>query len=114
VKLRYPETDLFLSNIREKRFHIPSLSDGCDVCRKTIGEGGRRSARRVLSAGYSGRTGLGEAIEFRPGHFSDGKISGYHMEAKVETADMSHSILMDAYNKMTLGTIDMDAVTRLL
>jgi hypothetical protein len=36
------------------------------------------------------------------------------MEAKVEAADMSHSILMDAYNKLTLGTIDMDAVTRLL
>lgn len=113
-QLRYPERDLFLSNIREKRFYIPSLSDGCDACRKTIGEGSRGMARRVLSAGYSGRTVLGEAIEFRPGHFSDGKISGYHMEAKVEAADMSHSILMDAYNKMTLGTIDMDAAMRLL
>lgn len=110
-KLRYPERDLFLESIREKRFFVPSLSDGCDACRKTIGRGG---ARRLLSAGYSGRTVLGEAIEFRPGHFSDGKISGYHMEAKVEAADLSHSILMDAYNKMTLGTIDMDAVTRLL
>jgi len=110
-KLRYPERDLFLDSIREKRFFVPSLSEGCDVCRKTIGSGG---ARRLLSAGYSGRTVLGEAIEFRPRHFSDGKISGYHMEAKVEAADMSHSILMDAYNKMALGTIDIDAVTRLL
>ncbi len=110
-KLRYPERDLFLDSIREKRFFVPSLSDGCDACRKTIGRG---PARRLLSAGYSGRTVLGEAIEFRPGHFSDGKISGYHMEAKVEAADMSHSILLDAYNKLVLGTIDMDAVKRLL
>lgn len=113
-KLRYPERDLFLSSIREKRFYVPSSSGGCDACRKTIGQGGRGGARRVLSAGYSGRTVLGEAVEFRPGHFSDGKISGYHMEAKVEAADMSHSILMDAYNKMASGTIDMDAVMRLL
>ena len=113
-KLRYPERDLFLNNIRQKRFHVPRLSDGCDACRKTIGEGGPGGARRLLSAGYSGRTVLGEAIEFRPGHFSDGKISGYHMETKVEAADMSHSILMDAYNKMAGGTVDMDAVMRLL
>jgi len=110
-KLRYPDRDLFLDSIREKKFFVPSLAGGCDACRKTIGRG---AARRLLSAGYSGRTVLGEAIEFRPGQFSDGKISGYHMEAKVEAADMSHSILMDAYNKLTLGTIDMDAVTRLL
>ncbi len=113
-KLRYPEKDLFLNNIREKRFYIPSLSGGCDVCKKTIAQGGHGSARRVLSAGYSGRTVLGEAIEFRPGHFSDGKISGYHMESKVGTTDNSHSILMDAYNKMAGGTIDMDALMRLL
>lgn len=110
-KLRYPERDLFLDSIREKRFFVPSPSDGCDVCRKTIGRGGER---RVLSSGYSGRTVLGEAVEFRPGHFSDGRISGYHMEAKVEVADMSHSILMDAYNKLVLGTIDLSAVMRLL
>lgn len=110
-KLRYPERDLFLNSIREKRFFVPSLSGGCDACRKTVGRGG---ARRLLSAGYSGRTVLGEAIEFRPDHFSDGRISGYHMETKIEASDMSHSILMDAYNKLILGTIDMDAVTRLL
>ncbi len=113
-KLRYPEADLFLSNIRESRFYIPDLSGACDVCRKVVGGSSRGGARKILSAGYSGRTVLGEAIEFRPNHFSDGKISGYQMEQKVETADMSHSILMDAYNKLALGTIDMDAVTRLL
>ena len=113
-KLRYPERDLFLSNICEKRFNIPNLSGGCDACRKTIAQGARGGARRILSAGYSGRTVLGEAIEFRPGYFSDGRISGYHMEAKVETTDNSHSILMDAYNKMARGTIDMNAVMRLL
>lgn len=113
-KLRYPERELFLSNIREKRFYIPNLSGGCDACRKTIEQSTRGGTRRVLSTGYSGRTVLGEAIEFRPGHFSDGRVSGYQMEAKVEATDNSHSILMDAYNKMACGMIDMEAVLRLL
>ncbi|MHB8108841.1 MAG: GspE/PulE family protein [Syntrophorhabdaceae bacterium] len=111
-KLRYPERDLFLTNIRDGRFYIPNLSDGCEACRKVIGEHG--TSRRILSTGYSGRTVLGEAIEFRASHFSDGRISGFAMEQKIETADMSHSILMDAYNKLVSGTIDMDAVMRLL
>jgi len=111
-KLRYPEKDLFLTNIRNQKFCVPNISEGCDKCRKMIGHDG--SVWRILSAGYSGRTVLGEAIEFRPGHFADGKISGYAMEQKVETSDMSHSILMDAYNKLALGKIDMDAVMRLL
>ena len=113
-KLRYPEKDIFLNSIRGKRFYTPGVPDGCDICKKTTIYGGHGGTRRTLSIGYSGRTVLGEAIEFKPDYFSDGKISGYLMETKVRTDNNSHSILMDACNKLALGTIDLDAIRRLL